>query len=81
MILGGFTQQQKTAVVWYANKNLFVIMKAWPPVAHFRTAEQLLDVGVHIDRIMSEYTAYRANLRAHNKKQRAIRNAIKKGEK
>lgn len=67
MILSGFTQKQKSAVVWYSNKYELVIMKAWPPVAHFRTAEAFLDVAYNIDKIMEEYLAYCKEERRKNK--------------
>lgn len=73
MILNGFTAKEKSAVLWYAYANELVICKAWPPIAHFRQAETLMDVAKPIDHIMGEYLKFRADTRHLNKKERALR--------
>lgn len=80
MILAGFSQKEKSAVVWYANKHEYLIMKAWPPQAHFRTAVELMDVGVYIDTIMHEYELHRKEQRANNKRKRAVEYARRKAQ-
>lgn len=73
MILNGFGAKEKSAVLWYAYANELIICKAWPPIAHFRTGGDFMDVAKPIDQIMVEYLKFKADTRHLNKKERAMR--------